>query len=197
VVKYPANTGSLPLDNRLAREMAARFGAAEQWALNLVCRDFFGCDDECRPIGLEIKHHVQQSGRRYLSAFRVERFNGNYRRNAHLKGTVEYSFHNYRLKDGGDVTLEEIFRDPKKSLPLFWEQVERALSATGNCGLSRFKVNNRRINRSNLSANDILLSRGGATIALEAPSPCRPQAVDLSSSEMIRLGASPDLWSWQ
>jgi hypothetical protein len=174
--------------------MSARFDQALKWAASLACADFFGCGGECLPVGLEIKHHLHQSGPGYLSAFRVERLNGNYRQGSRLKGSARYSFHNYRLSDGADLPIEEIFPDPKKSAPLFWAKVAKSLKTVGNCDLSAFKVNGRRVKAEAILPNDLLLSRGGATVALEAQAPCRPQAVDLAASEMIGLGANPALW---
>ncbi|MDR2140461.1 MAG: hypothetical protein LBR11_01475 [Deltaproteobacteria bacterium] len=194
VIKHPSNTGSPPLDQRLAKEMAVRFEQASKWAQSLICNDFFGCQGECLPVGLEIKHHIHQSGPGYLSAFRVERVNGNSRQGSRLRGQATYSFHNYRLADGGDLSLPEIFPDPEKSLPLFWAKVAKSLAAVGNCPLTSFSINKRRVRLNALEPNDLLLSRGGATIALTTKSPCRPQAVDLAWSEMVAIGANPALW---
>jgi hypothetical protein len=194
VIRYPANTGSSPLDTRLSREMGVRFDSAKKWAQTLICNDFFGCEGECRPIGLEIKHYVHQSGPGYLSAFRVERFNGNYRQDKNLPGTVKYSFHNYRLSDGQDLILTDIFPEPEKSVPEFWSNAERSLKRAGNCELNKFTISGHRISRTGLAPDDLLLSKLGATVALEGQGACRSQAVDFPVSEMIRLGAAPDLW---
>jgi hypothetical protein len=194
VIKHPTNTGSPPLDQRLANEMADRFERAKKWAQSLICADFFGCDGECLPVGLEIRHHAHQSGPGYLSLFRVERLSGNRRQNSYLKGSTRHYFFNYRLADGRDLTLEDIFSQPKKSIPIFWAKVEKSLKNLGNCPLSSFSVDNRRVKPNVLSPNDLLLSRNGATVALSAKAPCRPQAVDLAASEMIAIGANPALW---
>ncbi|MDR0549663.1 MAG: hypothetical protein LBI10_09695 [Deltaproteobacteria bacterium] len=194
VFKHPSNTGSPALDQRLATEMSKRFEGALKWAESLSCADFFGCEGECLPVGLEIRHYVQQSGPGYLSTFRVERLNGNNRQGFRLKGSARYSFHNYRLTDGGDLTINDIFPEPNKSIPLFWAKVAQSLKNKGDCPLNSYKVNNRRVKLSALEPNDLLLSRRGATVSLEARAPCRPRAVDLAASELIALGADPALW---
>ncbi|MDR1870475.1 MAG: hypothetical protein LBS60_00875 [Deltaproteobacteria bacterium] len=194
VFKHPTNTGGPPLDQRLAKEMAARFAEAQKWAQTQICADFFGCDGECLPVGLEIKHYAHQSGPGYLSIFRVERLNGNKRQGYRLKGSTRYSFHNYRLADGGDLTLEEIFPEPAKSLPLFWAKVEKSLLARQKCPLTSYSINDHRVKTTVLAPNDLILSRLGATIALTGRSPCQSQAVDIATPEMLAIGANPALW---
>ncbi|MDR1578388.1 MAG: hypothetical protein LBT86_09240 [Deltaproteobacteria bacterium] len=194
VIKYPANSGGVLLDTRVSNEMTARFEQAKKWALSLVCNDFFGCEEECLPVGLEIRHYVHQSAPGFLSLFRVERINGNQRQKARLKGTVRASFHNYRLSDGSDLSLADIFVDPKKSIPLFWDKVKKSLATKGDCPIAKYTVNKRSVKTDVLKPDDLLLSQGGATVVLDTTYPCRPRAVDLAFPEMIDIGAKPELW---
>jgi hypothetical protein len=193
-IKFPANTGNEALDLRLSGDMEARFEQAKNWASSLICADFFGCDDACLPVGLEIRHYIHQSGPDYLSALRVEKIFGNARKGAKLKGSVKETFHNYSLKNGQDLTIEDIFPEPKKSIPLFWAKVAKSLANNGQCPLTKFTSRDRRVRTDALKPDDLLLSQDGATVVLEAAYPCRPQAVDLAFSDLIALGANPALW---
>ncbi|MDR1655966.1 MAG: hypothetical protein LBT47_00205 [Deltaproteobacteria bacterium] len=195
-IDYPENTGSPALDRRLASAMDKRFAAAKRQALELTCNDFDGCLGQCLPVSIELRQYVHQSSPSYLSIFQVERFIGNFRRNRHIRGTVSYTFINYSLITGAPLTLKDIFLNPNRGVPQFWAKVNELLAASDNCSIDQMRVSGRRISKVHLTTNDLILNRGGATIALTAPKAgtCRSQALDIDLETMIELGARPALW---
>jgi hypothetical protein len=176
--------------------MAKRFAALKRKAVELSCNDFDGCLGHCLPVGMEIRSHVHQSSPDHLSIFEVERFIGNFRRDRHHRGTLAWSFANYDLATGKPLALSDIFPKPLQAAPKFWAAVEAALAASGNCPAKEMLLFGRRVSGRDLRATDLILTRGGATIALTPPKSgtCRPQAVDLDVETMIAVGASPALW---
>jgi hypothetical protein len=195
--EFPQNTGNPNLDLVLAKDINLRFQKAKSQALNLLCNDFEGCETQCLPVGLESKYYIQQSSQNYLSIFQVDRFIGNFRRNQHLKGTVNYSFKNYDLSQGQLLKINDIFPNSKNSIPLFWAKIDQKLGETKNCLSQNLLVDKRRVSKNRLEASDILLAKDGATIALwtQKAGTCRSQIIDIPSSEMIEIGASPNLWN--
>ncbi|MDR1487920.1 MAG: hypothetical protein LBT62_08045 [Deltaproteobacteria bacterium] len=195
-IEYPSNTGSEALDQRLLKAAEKNFNQAKKRALQLTCNDFYGCLGVCLPIGIEHKYYFQTPSAGYLSLFEVERFIGNFRQNSHLRGTVDYSFTNYNLTTGAPLTLKDIFKSPNKSVPAFWKKIEQVLSENNNCRLDKLYVGGRRISSVSLNPKDLILTRGGATIAVWSPKSgtCRSEAIDLTIQEMIEIGANPAVW---
>ncbi|MDR1677659.1 MAG: hypothetical protein LBS44_04620 [Deltaproteobacteria bacterium] len=195
-LEYPGKTGNASLDARMAQNMEKVFKSYQKQAANLACNDFDGCLGHCLPVGFEIKQYVHQSSPDYLSIFRVERFMGNFRRNRHIRGETVYKFENYTLLTGVQLRLKDIFVNPNKAVPLFWKKVGELVSKENSCTLKNLKINGRSISGQHLEPNDLILTRGGATVALtgKASGPCRSQAVDLAIKEMIEIGAYPAIW---
>jgi hypothetical protein len=194
-VEYPQNTGHPKLDDKLAKKAAALFASAKRQAMVLTCNDFYGCEGHCLPVGFETRYWLHQSSPNFLSVFEVERFFGNFRRNRHVRGTVAYRFYNYSLQTGDLLTVKDLFA-AKSAVPRFWEKVDQALTAAGNCPSDRLTVGGRRPSRQALNPNDLLLTRFGATLALwsRGGDGCLSQAVDLSVEELLDAGFSPALW---
>jgi hypothetical protein len=198
-LEYPSNTGSSALDARIAKTMDRTFAQNTKQAVNLSCNDFEGCLGHCLPVGFEIKHYIQRPGPGYLSLFRVDRFIGTFRPNRHMRGTVDYKFENYSLVSGQPLKLKDIFVNPNKSVPLFWQRVEKLIKTEGSapCSIRRYKVSGRSISNQRLEPGDFILTRGGATVAItnsSSPGACLSQAIDLSIQDMIDIGAYPALW---
>ncbi|MDR2442081.1 MAG: hypothetical protein LBE31_00995 [Deltaproteobacteria bacterium] len=195
-IDYPENTGSFALDQRLEAAMKKKFAAFKAKSMELTCNDFDGCQGRCLPVGFEIKNYVHQSSEKYLSIFQVERFIGNIRRNRQIRATVTYSFANYDLTTGAPLTLKDIFPNANQSVPKFWSKVDELLKAADNCPAKRLLISGRKITGVHLTPTDLILTRGGATIALTTPKAgtCRPQALDIDVKTMIELGARPALW---
>jgi hypothetical protein len=195
-IQFPEGTGSPALDRKLAAAMERRFAAYKRKAMELSCNDFDGCSGHCLPVGMEIRAYVHQSSPSHLSIFEVERFIGNFRRNRHYRGTTSWTFANYSLPSGQALALKDLFPQPFSAVPKLWDKVDEVLSASGNCPASRMLVSGRRVSRQRLDPTDLLLSRGGATLALATPKAggCRPQAVDLDVETMLEIGAAPALW---
>jgi hypothetical protein len=128
--------------------------------------------------------------------FEVERFIGNFRRNRHYRGQVAWSFANYSLKTGRLLALKDLFPKAALSVPKLWAKVDEMLAASGNCPSSKLLLSGRRISGQSLGAKDLILTKGGATIALTTPQPgaCKSQALDLSVETMLEIGADPVLW---
>ncbi|MDR1111244.1 MAG: hypothetical protein LBP92_11265 [Deltaproteobacteria bacterium] len=195
-LEYPGNTGSAALDARLAKSMEQALRDYKSKANGLTCNDFEGCLGHCLPVGFEIKQYIQRPGPGYLSIFRVERFIGNFRQNRHIRGTVSYKFENYSLETGAPLRLADIFAGPAKAVPLFWAKVDELVSRGGDCSVKHLRVSGRRVSGQRLEPGDLILTRGGATVALsgQGSGPCRSQAVDLSVEDMLSVGAFPALW---
>ncbi|MDR2367657.1 MAG: hypothetical protein LBF58_06045 [Deltaproteobacteria bacterium] len=195
-LEYPGNTGSPTLDARLAKSMDNLFKNYRNKAEELSCNDFEGCQGYCLPVGFEIKQYVHKPSPDYLSIFRVERFLGNFRQNRHIRGTVNYRFENYTLQTGAPLRLKDIFINPNAAVPRFWAKVAELVSGNKSCALKNLRVNGRAISGRHLEPNDLILTKGGATIALtaRAPAPCRSQALDISVPDMLEIGAYPALW---
>ncbi|MDR2386168.1 MAG: hypothetical protein LBE80_01110 [Deltaproteobacteria bacterium] len=195
-LEYPGNTGSPALDANLAKAMEGTFNDHKNRADSLSCNDFEGCLGHCLPVGFEIKQYVHQSSPEYLSIFRVERFLGNFRQNRHIRGTVNYVFENYSLISGEKLRLKDIFVKPNRAVPKFWAKVSQLIAKDSGCSLRNLRLKGRSISTGHLEPGDLILTRGGATIALtaQASSPCRSQALDLSVAEMLEIGAYPALW---
>jgi hypothetical protein len=195
-LEYPGNTGSPALDARMAKAMDSLFKNYQNRAEALLCNDFEGCLGHCLPVGYEIKQYVHQSGPDYLSVFRVDRFLGNFRQNRHVRGTIAYKFENYSLKTGAPLRLKDIFANPNTAVPKFWAKVGELVSKEPGCALKSLRVNGRSISSRHLEPGDLILTRGGATVALTARAndPCRSQALDLTVPDLIEIGAFPALW---
>jgi hypothetical protein len=197
-LEHPENTGSDVLDARLAEASAKRFREARELALKLSCNDLTldGCGVMCLPVGIESRYYLHKSAPWTLSAFRVDRFIGNFRGGKHQRGTVDYFFENYSLVTGAELTLPDLFPQPVKAAPLFWARADEVLAARGACPSKSYLVSGPRAGGRDLKPSDILLSRHGATLALYTgrDKKCLPQALDLSKEEMVSLGASPLLW---
>jgi hypothetical protein len=196
-IQYPENTGSPALDDRLAAEMGRRFSVMRRRAVELSCNDFDGCSGHCLPVGMEIRAYPHQSSPRHLSIFEVERFIGNFRRDRHHRGTVKWTFANYDLATGRPLALRDILPKANSAVPRFWAEVDSILKASGNCPVKELLVAGRRVTGQRLDPTDLILTKGGATVALSAPKAggaCRSQAVDLDVATMLEIGADPVLW---
>lgn len=195
-LEYPGNTGNPALDANIAKAMERTFNGHKNTADSLSCNDFEGCLGHCLPVGFETKQYVHQSAPDYLSIFRVDRFLGNFRQNRHIRGTVAYRFENYSLISGEKLRLKDIFVNPNAAVPKFWAKVSELISKDPNCSLRNMRLNGRAISSRHLEPSDLILTRGGATVALtaQASGPCRSQALDLNVNEMVEIGAYPALW---
>jgi hypothetical protein len=202
-MEYPENTGSPELDAYLSTVMAKKFKEARDKALTMSCNDFIeGCGGGCYPVGMESRYYLHKSAPWTLSVFQVEKFIGNFRKNSHERGTVSYEFLNFNLKTGKLLTIKDIFPDPKKSEVLFWKYVDDNLKNKGNpCSSNSLLLaspiaNPKRTGGGELKAEDLLLSKKGATIALFTPNPskCQSEVTDVPFKDMIAMGADPDLW---
>jgi hypothetical protein len=198
-LEYPENTGSPELDAYLSTAMARKFKEARDRALSMSCNDFLdGCAGGCYPVGIESRYYLHKSAPWTLSIFQVEKFIGNFRKNSHARGTVEYQFLNFNLKTGKQLLLREIFPDPKKSVPLFWKYLNNVLKEKGApCAAQSLSLASKRLGGGELKPEDILLSKNGATIALftQNPSKCQSEVVDIPRQDLIGMGAEPDLWA--
>jgi hypothetical protein len=196
-LEYPANTGNPDLDEKLAGLARQKFEKAKIRAKELACNDFFGCAGLCLPVGAEQMYFLYQSSPNNLSVFLVDRFFGNFRGNRHVRGQVDYTFLNFEISSGLEIGIRDIFPDSRRSVPLFWDLVDKILAKSNNCPSKNFLVSGRQAQRGELRPRDLLLSSQGATLALfsRRPGTCRSQALDIPSEDMIGIGANPILWA--
>ncbi|MDR1608027.1 MAG: RsiV family protein [Deltaproteobacteria bacterium] len=218
-VYYPAGTGAEWLDNLLAKEAKSTLSKTKP----IFLEAFEGFGGEGQEICLNSKKVLQFEARRVFDAYSPKPgiisflFTANIDTGGNHPST-EFTVATFNLKTGRELTVKDLFPNPEKSLPQFWEYIVDGTCAFaegifgggatlpakyGDAPCERETVPDPP--RSFLKAKqlaelgNVTLTKDGLFIYLD-PYECwgyvaGSVTVSYEISDLLEIGASPNLWA--